>query len=150
MEQITASIAKHILSAIGDDVTPYYNELKQNFKVPSVFFPELEVGEGVESLDRYGLEHSWGITFFHSTTGGAYELAKVALKKITGGRYYVPIVNFDGNDTGKKIRILRATVKKADEGVCLMWLDWTESYEYDDLSEQPVKMQTYDISVNTK
>ena len=31
-----------------------------------------------------------------------------------------------------------------------MWLDWDESYEYDDLSVKSEKMQTYDVSLNLK
>ena len=85
MEQIAASIARYILTAAGDNITPYYNDLQEGFKVPSVFFPEFEVGTSREDFDIYQ-----------------------------------------------------------------MWLDWDESYEYDDLSNKSEKMQTYDISLNFK
>lgn len=150
MEQIAASIARYVLTAAGDGVTPYYNDLKAGFKVPAVFFPESETGTSREDFDTYAFNNAWYIKFFHSTTEQANALAKRALAKIVGGRYYVPILNVDGTDTGRKIRILRAEIKKVDDGVYQMWLDWDESYEYDDLSNKPEKMQTYDISLNLK
>lgn len=149
MEQIAASIARYILTAAGN-ITPYYNDLKEGFKVPSVFFPEFEVGTTREDFDTYAFNNAWYVKFFHSTTEQANALAKRVLAKIVGGRYYVPILNKDGTDTGRKIRISRAEIKKVDDGVYQMWLDWDESYEYDDLSNKPEKMQTYDISLNLK
>lgn len=149
MEQIAASIARYILTAAGN-ITPYYNDLKEGFKVPSVFFPEFEVGTTREDFDTYAFNNAWYVKFFHSTTEQANALAKRVLAKIVGGRYYVPILNKDGTDTGRKIRISRAEIKKVDDGVYQMWLDWDESYEYDDLSDKSEKMQTYDISLNLK
>lgn len=149
MEQIAASIARYILTAAGN-ITPYYNDLKEGFKVPSIFFPEFEVGTSREDFDTYAFNNAWYVKFFHSTTEQACSLAKRVLAKIVGGRYYVPILNKDGTDTGRKIRISRAEIKKVDDGVYQMWLDWDESYEYDDLSNKSEKMQTYDISLNLK
>ncbi len=150
MEQIEASIARYILSAAGAGVTPYYNDLEEGFKVPSVFFPETETGTTREDFDTYAFNNAWYVKFFHSTTDQAKALAKKVLAKIVGGRYYVPIVNEDGTYTNRKIRISRAEIKKIDSGVYQMWLDWDESYEYDDLSNKSEKMQTYDISLNFK
>lgn len=150
MEQIEASIANYILSAAGDNVTPYYNELPTGFKVPSVFFPEIEVGSDREDFDTYALKNAWYVKFFHSTTNNAKILAKRALKRIVGSRYLIPILNEDGTKTGRKIRVLRTEIKKVDDGVYQMWIDWDESYEYDDLSIKAEKTQTYDISLNLK
>lgn len=150
MEQIAASIARYILTAAGENITPYYNDLKAGFKVPAVFFPEFEVGTSREDFDTYAFNNAWYVKFFHSTTENANTLAKRVLAKIVGGRYLVPILNKDGTETGRKIRILRAEIKKADDCVYQLWLDWDESYEYDDLSKQSEKMQTYDISLNLK
>ena len=72
MEQITASIANFILSAAGNGITPYYNELKQGFHVPSIFFPDIEVDGTPEDLDSYALTHSCYVKIFHSTTNDAY------------------------------------------------------------------------------
>ena len=67
MEQIAASIARYILTAAGN-ITPYYNDLKEGFKVPSVFFPEFEVGTTREDFDTYAFNNAWYVKFFHSTT----------------------------------------------------------------------------------
>jgi len=150
MEQIEASIANYVLSAAGKNITPYYNELKAGFKVPSVFFPETDTGTSREDLDTYAFNNAWYIKFFHSTTDNAKAIAKKVLAKIVGGRYLIPILNEDGTPTGRKIRVSRAEIKKADDGVYQMWLDWDESYEYDDLSVKSEKMQTYDVSLNLK
>lgn len=150
MEQISASIAKFILAKCDEPVFPYYNDLKKNFRVPAVYFPEFENDNGPSSLDSYDMSYSWFIKFFHSTTGNAYRLAKIVLDKLVGGRYYIPIADEKGNDTGRKIRIKRAEIKKVDDGVYQMWLEWSEIYEYDDVSGSQEKMQTYDISCNLK
>ena len=150
MEQITASIANFILSAAGNGITPYYNELKQGFHVPSIFFPDIEVDGTPEDLDSYALTHSCYVKIFHSTTNDAYALAKQIFKKIVGSRYFVPIVDINGVATGEKIRIKKANIRKVDSGVYQLWLEWDESYVYDDLTIVHEKMQTNDISCNIK
>ena len=150
MEQISASIAKFILDACKEQVTPYYNDLKQNFKVPSVFFPEVENDNAPSDLDSYSMGYSWFINFFHSSTNKAYKAAKNVLDRLVSERYYIPIVDENGKATGGKIRIERAEIKKADDCVYRLWLDWSEIYEYADLSDEHEKMQTYDISCNIK
>ena len=150
LDQITASIAKYILSLTGEHIKPYYNDLAEGFHIPSVFFPEQEIGTSTESLNVYALNNTWYIKFFHSTTNEAFSIAKMVQIKIVGGRYLVPIVDEEGKSTKNKIRIRRVVIKKIDDGVCQMWLEWDESYEYDDVSTDIEKIQSYDMSLCIK
>lgn len=150
MEQISAGIAKFVLEQCGEQVFPYYNDLKQGFRVPAVFFPRVENDNEPSDLDSYSMGYSWFIKFFHTSTEMAYNLAKNVLNKLVGGRYYIPIVDEQGENTGKNIRIKRAEIKKVDDCVYQMWLVWSEIYEYDDVLAIHEKMQTYDISTNIK
>ena len=148
MEQIKASIARFVLDATGEGITPYYNDIKENFKVPCVYFPEYETRADRESLDSYRLKNSWFINFFHSTTEGAYMLAKRVLRKIVDGRHVIPLFDKSGAKTRLSVRISRCEIKKVDDGVYQLWLEWDESYGYDE--EESEKIQVFNTTVTRK
>ncbi len=153
LEQEQASIAKFILSAVSEvsEVTPYYHEIKKNFKVPSIYFPaDPEVIPTPDALDSYSLLYSWFVNVFQSTTADAFLLAKAALDAIVGQRYLIPLLHKSGAATGKGIRLKDAQIKKVDNGVYQLWLSWNSCKEYDDIGIPTETMMEYQVDYSTK
>jgi len=70
LEQEVASIIRFILDATKS-LTPYYWQLKEDFAVPSVYFPEPVFTSRGDTFNTYALEYSWLVTFFASTNAEA-------------------------------------------------------------------------------
>lgn len=148
MEQIKASIARFVLEATEESVTAYYNEIKEGFKVPSVYFPECETRAERGTLDTFILNKSWFINFFHSTTEGAFMLSQRVLRKIVSRRYVIPLFDKSGAETRLSVRISMCEIKKVDDGVYQLWLEWEEIYGYDENESE--KVQVFNTTVNGK
>lgn len=142
LEQEVASIIKFILDSTGNPA-PYYNEVKENFVVPSCYFPSPEIGTGGETFRTYRLHYIWLVKFFHSTTEGAYQMALTALTALKGARNLVPIISTDGSRTGDGLRINDPEIKKVDSGVYHIKIEWDSRRPYND--PDYLYMQNYHI-----
>ncbi|MCM1228036.1 MAG: hypothetical protein NC320_11555 [Clostridium sp.] len=123
LEKETASVIKFVTDATGG-ATPYYHNMPENFAVPSVYFPSPEIIGGNDTFSTYSAEYTMFINFFHSSTELAYELALPVLNKIEAVRRIIPIFEETGKATGKYVRIKNVELKKADECVYQMQVDW--------------------------
>lgn len=131
LEQEIASIIKFTLDS-ADNPAPYYNEVKKDFVVPSIYFPTPEIDSDGETFTTYRLGYSWFIKLFHKTTEGAYAMALKVLVALKGARNCVPIIGTDGNPTGEKLRIKDPTIKKLDSGVYQLTIMWDSRRPYND------------------
>ena len=129
MEQEIASTAAFILAA-ADHTNPYYHNVPEKFKFPAVYFPSPEITTGGETFRTYRMEFAWYITFHHSTSEGAYELAHAALSAIMGHRCLIPLLNKDGSKAGGYLRIDTASVKGLDAGVFQLALTFVSRRPY--------------------
>lgn len=131
LEQEIASIIKFTLDTAGNPA-PYYWEVKENFVVPSCYFPSPEIDTDGETFSTYRLRYSWFIKFFHSTTEGAYAMAQRVLLALKGARNCVPLIGEDGKPTGEKLRLQDPSIKKLDSGVYRLILEWDSRRPYND------------------
>ena len=150
MEQIEASIARYIVNALGDDVFPYYNELPEGFKVPAVYFPERETDSDAESLSSYALEEAWFVQIFAGSDSEAGDMAKHCLKRIVDSHYLIPLVDEEGEKTGRGIRLSGAQTKRIDKGIYQLYVTWDEIYLYGDSEKENPKVQKIKINVKLK
>ena len=130
MEQEIASIIKFVLAEAGNP-TPYYDEVPQDFFIPSVFFPVPELDTDGETFKTYRIRFSWFIKFFHRTTPEAYDMAMAVLTALKRARNLVPLIDTDGTETGEKLRLRDPRAKKIDSGVCQLMLEWDSRRPYD-------------------
>ena len=89
LEQEVASLAAFIIRSV-EDISPYYWEVPENFKVPAVFFPTPEIEAAGDALNTFRLTFTWLVKFFHATDGAAQNLAQAALIAIQRGHRLIP------------------------------------------------------------
>lgn len=142
LEQEIASIIKFTLDSAGNPA-PYYNEVKEDFVVPSIYFPSPEIDSAGETFSTYCLGYSWYIKAFHRTTEEAYAMALQVLLALKGARNCVPLIGTDGKPTGEKLRIKDPEIKKLDSGVYQINISWDSRRPYND--PDYLLMQTYEI-----
>lgn len=129
IEQEIASIIRFVLEACGDP-TPYYHNIPESFVVPSVYFPVPETEFQPDTFSGYRAEYSMFVSFFHSSTELAYQLAAPVCHSINAARRQIPEIDYDGKWTGKYVRIQDTRLKKADECAYQLQLEWTGRYNY--------------------
>lgn len=131
LEQEIASIIKFTLDNAGNPA-PYYNEVKENFAVPSIYFPSPEIDTDGETFSTYRLGYSWFVKVFHKTTEDAYAMALKVLLALKGARNCVPIIGTDGTPTGEYLRLKDPAIKKLDSGVYQLKIEWDSRRPYND------------------
>lgn len=143
LEQEIASIIKFTLDTAGNPA-PYYSEVKEDFVVPSCYFPSPEIDTDGETFCTYRLRYSWFIKLFHKTTEDAYAMALKVLLALKGARNCVPLIDTNGQPTGENLRINDPEIKKLDSGVYQLALNWDSRRPYND--PEPTKSQGYNIN----
>ena len=129
LEQEVASIIKFTLDSAGNPA-PYYEEIKENFILPCVYFPSPEIDTDGETLLTYRMRYMLFIKFFHTTTTGAYTMAQTVLDAMKKARNLIPIIDTEGKDTGEKLRIQDPSIKKIDSGVYRLIVEWDSRRPY--------------------
>lgn len=147
IEQEVASLIKFILDSAGNPA-PYYNEVKENFVVPSIYFPSPEINSDGETFNTYRLGYTWRVKLFHKTTEDAYAMALKALTAIRAARNLVPLIGEDGSETGELLRIEDPEIKKLDSGVYQLVISWDSRRPYNDPEFE--KMQSYSMEAWSK
>lgn len=129
LEQEVASIIKCILEA-SENPAPYYYEVPEEFTVPAVYFPAIEVPTRGETLSTYAMDCTWFIKFMHNTTQEALAIAFKALTAIKEKRNLIPLIDTDGKRTGKTLRIKDPSLDIIDRGAVQLQIDWTSNRPY--------------------
>lgn len=147
LEQEIASIIA-AAQRIAGDIGYYYWNLPESFRYPAMYFPQPEIGSGGDTLGTYALEYAWYINVFANTTEEAHEIARRVLTALKEARNYVPLLNEDGTESGKKLRLKDPGLKRVDTGVAQLTIEWTSRRSY--AGTEPIKMQTIHILLSQK
>ncbi|MDR1753314.1 MAG: hypothetical protein LBR74_00180 [Eubacterium sp.] len=157
MIELETYYAQEIESAIKfilentENPIPYCYSMPQEFVVPSVFFSSPEIVPSGDTLLTYSLNYSWVITFFHNDAKSAYALGLTALNALQRKRNIIPLINVNGELTGRGFHLKAPILKAPEEGGCgevQLTLAWRSSHPYDNESAQ--KMMTYDTNIYIK
>lgn len=138
IEQETASIIRYILDN-ADGLTPYYENIPEDFMVPSVYFPAPELITDNETFNTYVIRFTWYIHFFHKTTNEAYQLAFRFVDMLRANKNLIPVVDEKGSFICENIRLKNPTLTIADDGAVLVELGWNSIRPYK--REEVQKMQ---------
>ena len=98
--------------------------------MPSVYFPVPEIVSGGDTLSTYALSYSWYVKFFHKDTQSAHELAFAALTELLSRRNLIPLIDKDGEYTGKGFRLKDPEIKTVDDGAVQLTLTWDSRRPY--------------------
>lgn len=129
MEQEIASIILFMLNSAGNP-TPYYNEVKEGFAVPSMFFPTPTIDTEGETFATYKMHYILNVICFHKTTQDAYILAQKTLTAIKAARNLVPLIREDGKPTGELLRLDDPEIKEVDSGAYQISVSWDSRRPY--------------------
>lgn len=147
MEQEIASIIKFVLDSAGNP-TPYYYNIPQNFLVPAAFFPDPDIDTAGDTLSTYEVSHVFPIKFFASTTEKAFDLASRALTAIKERRNLIPLVDFDGEQLDRGVRVRDPSAKRAGEGAVLLTIKFVSRRPY--YREASTASSGYEVIFNNK
>lgn len=146
LTQEIASAIRFILDATPG-LTPYYEKVPEDFVVPSVYFPPPVAPARGDTFKTYALEYSWIIKFFAGTDGEAQGLADTALNAICAARLLIPLIDDQGERTGRGFRMKDPELKKADDNAYQIELRWDSRRPYNASESQ--KMMTYGMQIYT-
>lgn len=146
LEQEIASAIRFIIDSTGNP-TPYYHNIPQDFLVPAVYFPPPEIVSAGDTLRTYSLEYSWYVKFFHKNTQGAEALAFAALTALQARKNVVPLIDEQGELTGRGFRMLDPELRPL-ENAAQLTLMWRSPRPYNEDPAQ--KMMVYDLNMTAK
>lgn len=131
----TASIAKFIIENAVEGTVPYYEEMRENFAVPSVFFPSPVVSSSEHTVSSYSFIYSWSVVVFATNDDLAYENAIRIAKAIRDNAMLIPVVDSDGQPTDDYIRITKCEINANDSCAKSIDIGWRSTEFYRDVRE---------------
>lgn len=147
LEQEVASIIAFATHSAGDP-NPYYWNVPEDFERPAIYFPQPEIDTGGDTLGTYASEYAWYIDIFADTTEEAHEIGLAVLTALKKARNCVPLLNEDGEPTGKKLRLKDPSLKGGGAGVAHLKIGWTSRRSY--AGPEPPKVQVSHILITKK
>lgn len=147
LEQEVASIMAFAQNSAGRPHSYYWN-VPERFTCPAMYFPQPEITTGGDTFRSYASEYAWYINIFAKTTEEAHAIGLSVLTALKRARNYVPLLNEDGTETGKKLRLKDPGLKRVETGVVQLTIEWTSRRPYD-LAEV-AKMQHFKLDYDDK
>lgn len=138
LEPEVASIIAFTQNNAGH-LNPYYWNVPEDFNYPAIYYPQPEITTGGDTLGTYASEYAWYINIFAETTEEAHETGLALLTALKRARNYVPLLNEDGEATGRKLRLKDPSLKRVDTGVVQLTIEWTSRRDY--YAPETTKMQ---------
>jgi len=110
---------------------PYFEEVPLDLLLPCVFYPAPSSDARVFSVNAYATEFTMYAKFMDHSTLAAYEMGEKVLQEVMKNRRKVPLVDENGDLTGKSFRINTPKLKKIENGVYQMEISWKRHTRYD-------------------
>lgn len=110
---------------------PYFEEIPWDMLLPCVFYPTPNPDARGFSVNAYATEFTMYVKFMDHSTLAAYEMGEKVLQAIMKNRRKVPLVDENGELTGKNLRVNMPKLKKIENGVYQMEVSWERHTRYD-------------------
>lgn len=147
IEQEIGSIAKYMYDVSGIE-NIYFDEVPQNFKRPSLYFPTpIQIQRG-DTVNTYAYMNSLFVKVFDKKTKESYGKAAAIVSSISRNRNLIPLFKEDGTQENKGIRIKKVSTKKLDIGTIQIELQWDSVFAYTE--ETYVKVQRFYFDMKEK
>lgn len=109
---------------------PYFEEVPEDMLTPCVFYPTPDTEGSSFSTSTYGTDFVIYVKFMDAKTSDACMMASTVLQEIMRCKKKVPLVDENGEYTGKNFKVKNAIAKKIDNGVYQMEISWTRYTRY--------------------
>lgn len=113
------------------DATPYFEEVQEELLTPCVFYPTPNPSALAFSTGAFATQFVMYVKFMDVSTMEAYIMAEAVLKAIMENRNKIPLMDENGNQTGKHYKVNMPRVKKIENGVYQMDISWNRYTRYD-------------------
>lgn len=128
MPDVFKSIVSFIMNKVGYKANSIclFENVKDGYAYPAFYFPTPIETIGKETLNYTHSESSqMFLQIFHNTTSNAMELANKTKEVILKNAGFIPILNYDGSETGDRVKVYVKKIQKIDEGIAQVTLNWT-------------------------
>ena len=149
LDQEIASIIRFTLEK-ADSPSAYYWNVPEGFLIPSAFFPVPEVESGGYTLNTYAITFTMFIKFFCIDKQSAYDLAFGVLAAINRCRCKIPLIDADGEQTGRKFRIKNPSARgiEGETGTAQLTVTWESPRSYD--TTEAEKIMEFDLNMHLR
>ncbi|EJV56008.1 hypothetical protein IEO_05509 [Bacillus wiedmannii] len=107
--QIHGSMKAFVFDNLPKGTFAYHDQVPEEIKVPSVYFPHLSTNDLKNTKDHFTLLYTMTVRFFNATTEEAMELADEIANKIRRSGYTLNLRNEDGSESTDDVYFSRVT-----------------------------------------
>lgn len=116
-EQRIASVIHYIQSKSEKGIETYFEVIPEQFYVPSIYFPIPMTSGSKSTLESYCTEITVECWFMAHENWDAHIAAARVRDAIMIDNCSIPVINQDGSESGKYMRIGVPETKKIDDGI---------------------------------
>lgn len=150
MREDFASIVRFVMDNVGNQANAhiYFENIKDGFGIPAFYFPqpEEEINQ-VSLLNGYLQDCSCLLQIFAATDEDAMVLANKVKKVILNNNEYIPVIDFNGNNTGEIFRVIVKKINRIDEGLAQVSLSWKYDERYNNIPNDKIKDISFNLSM---
>jgi hypothetical protein len=117
LEQNLAAVARYIQDNTEDGTVLYFDEIPEDFFVPSVYFQAPYTSGRKQTLRSYSTTITMNCWFMDLKDWDAYGKASDMRDNIMLDDCKIPIFDRSGKDTGRTLRVKEPETRKIDEGI---------------------------------
>lgn len=133
MREDFASIANFIMNRVGKkaNAKAYYENVKDGFYLPAIYFPEPEDNISKELLSNQHLHSNMlFVQVFHLTNDDAYGLAQEIANAFFKAGCYIPLINNNGSETSLFLHVDVKKISRIDDCLAQVQLSWDYRCDY--------------------
>lgn len=120
LQECLASAARYIQDHAGIDAAPYFNELPENFYVPSIYFPVPRTESHRATLSSWRTDINMECWFAAATDWEAMRYAEHVRDCILADNCAMDILDVSGTASGTKVRVSEPTIRKQEDRIVCM------------------------------
>lgn len=122
MQQELGSIISYCKAI--NNITIYEDEVPENFTRPSMFFPTLISDSAMKTKDFSSTDYTLYIKVFGTDSDNTGDLTDNIRKAIISDLYKIPLLDYEGIETGGYIRISKLNIRSLDIDIKQITLDF--------------------------
>lgn len=120
LQACLASCVRYIQDNSQISAPPYFDEIPENFYVPSIHFPVPRTESRKATLSTWRTDIHMECWFMARTDWEAFAYAEAVRDCILRDGCAIPVVDLDGTDSGLKVRITEPSIRKQESRIVRM------------------------------
>lgn len=120
LQACLASAVRFIQDHAGIEAAPYFDELPENLRVPSMYFPVPRTESHKATLSSWRTDINLECWFIAATDWEAFAIADTVRDSFLADNCAFAILNMDGTETGSRVRISEPSVRKQEDRIVRM------------------------------